>query len=79
VADGRSVGYAAPVMTLLATTSASTYTIWLIVLWGIIIPAFAIIPVMYAIAQVAGERKENLEYERGARPADDPDKVVVDV
>ncbi|WP_026911383.1 hypothetical protein [Patulibacter minatonensis] len=65
-------------MTLLASTSASTFTIWLIVLWGIIIPAFAVIPVMYAIAQVAGERKENLEYERGARP-EDPDKVVVDV
>lgn len=67
------------VMTLLATTSASTYTIWLIILWGIIIPAFATIPVMYALAQVAGERKENLEYERGARPSEDPDKVVVDV
>lgn len=65
-------------MTLLAATSASTYTIWLILLWGVIIPAFAIIPVMYALAQVAGERKENLEFERGVRPADDPDQVVVD-
>lgn len=65
-------------MSLLAATSASTYTIWLIVLWGVIIPAFAIIPVQYALAQVAGERKQNLEYERGVRPDDDPDKVVVD-
>jgi hypothetical protein len=64
-------------MTLLATTGASTYTIWLIVLWAIIIPAFAIIPVVYAIAQVAGEHKENLEFERGVRP-EDPDRVVVD-
>ncbi|MEV4419557.1 hypothetical protein AB0L40_06200 [Patulibacter sp. NPDC049589] len=66
-------------MTLLATTGAATYTIWLIILWAVIIPAFAIIPVMYALAQIAGERKENLDYERGARPVDDPDKVVVDV
>jgi len=64
-------------MTLLAITSASTYTIWLILLWAVIIPAFATIPVLYAIAQVAGERKENLEYERGVRP-EDPDRVVVD-
>lgn len=64
-------------MTLLATTGAATYTIWLILLWGVIIPAFAIIPVMYALAQVAGEHKENLEFERGVRP-EDPDKVVVD-
>ncbi|MDO9410255.1 hypothetical protein [Patulibacter sp.] len=64
-------------MTLLATTGAATYTIWLILLWAVIIPAFAIIPVMYALAQVAGERKENLEFERGVRP-EDPDKVVVE-
>lgn len=65
-------------MSLLATTSASTYTIWLIILWAVIIPAFAIIPVMYAIGQVAGERKQNLKYERGVRPENDPDQVVVD-
>lgn len=65
-------------MSLLAATSASTFTVWLILLWGVIIPAFAIIPVMYALAQVAGERKENLEYERGVRPVDDPDRVVID-
>lgn len=64
-------------MSLLATTSAATYTVWLILLWAVIIPVFAIVPVMYALAQVAGERKENLEYERGVRP-EDPDHVVVD-
>lgn len=65
-------------MSLLAAATPESFTIWLIVLWGVIIPVFAIVPVMYAIAQVAGERKENLEYERGVRP-EDPDKVVVDV
>lgn len=65
-------------MSLLAAATPESFTIWLILLWGVIIPAFAIIPVMYAIAQVAGERKENLEYERGVRP-EDPDRVVQDV
>jgi hypothetical protein len=63
---------------VLAAATPTSFTIWLILLWGVIIPAFAIIPVMYAIAQVAGERKENLEYERGVRPADDSDRVVID-
>jgi hypothetical protein len=65
-------------MSLLAATSASTYTIWLILLWAVIIPAFAIIPVVYALAQIAGEHKENVAFERGERP-EDPDRVVLDV
>jgi hypothetical protein len=62
---------------VLAAATPTSFTIWLILLWGVIIPAFAIIPVVYAIAQVAGEHKENLEFERGVRP-EDPDRVVVD-
>jgi hypothetical protein len=65
-------------MNLLATTGATTYTVWLLLLWVVIIPTFAILPVMYALAQVAGERKENQAYARGERPADDSDRVVVD-
>jgi hypothetical protein len=65
-------------MNLLATTGATTYTVWLLLLWVVIIPTFAILPVMYALAQVAGERKENQAFARGERPADDPDKVVLD-
>jgi hypothetical protein len=65
-------------MSLLATTGAATYTIWLLLLWVVIIPTFAILPVMYALAQVAGERKENQAFARGERPVDDPDKVVID-
>jgi hypothetical protein len=64
-------------MSLLAATSASTFTIWLILLWAVIIPAFAIIPVMYALAQVAGEHKENVAFERG-EVAPDEDHVVID-
>ncbi|WP_022929618.1 hypothetical protein [Patulibacter americanus] len=65
-------------MNLLATTGATTYTVWLLLLWVVIIPTFAILPVMYALAQVAGERKENQAFARGERPADDADKVVLD-
>lgn len=62
-------------MTVLAATSAFTFSFWLIALWLVIIPAFAIVPIMYALAQTAGERAENLAYARGDVP-EDPDKVV---
>ena len=63
-------------MIVLATTSAFTFSFWLIALWLVIIPAFAIIPIMYALAQTAGERAENLAYARGETTADDADVVV---
>lgn len=63
-------------MTLLASTSALTYTVWLVALWFVIIPLFAVIPIVYALAQTAGERAENLAYARGEFPADAD--VVVD-
>jgi len=65
-------------MSVLAAASATSLSIWLILLWFVIVPVFAIVPVVYALAQVAGERKENLAYARGERPADDPDTVVVE-
>jgi hypothetical protein len=67
-------------MSLLANTGtgAATYTIWLIGLWFVIIPIFAIAPIAYALAQVAGERAENLAYARGERPGADADTVVED-
>lgn len=63
-------------MMLLASTSATTYTIWLVALWFVIIPIFAIVPIVYALAQTAGERAENLAYARGERPDNDADIVV---
>ena len=63
---------------LLATTSASTYTIWLLLLWVVIIPTFAVLPVMYALAQIAGERRQNQAFARGERDENDPDQVVID-
>ncbi len=62
-------------MLVLATTSAFTFSFWLIALWFVIIPAFAIVPIMYALAQTAGERAENLAYARGDVPVD-ADRVV---
>lgn len=62
-------------MIVLATTSAFTFSFWLVALWLVIIPAFAIIPVMYALAQTAGERAENLAFARGEGP-EDADVVV---
>lgn len=62
-------------MIVLATTSAFTFSFWLVALWLVIIPAFAIIPVMYALAQTAGERAENLAFARGETP-EDADVVV---
>jgi hypothetical protein len=62
-------------MFVLATTSAFTFSFWLVALWLVIIPAFAIIPIMYALAQTAGERAENLAYARGDVP-EDADIVV---
>lgn len=62
-------------MILLATTSAFTFSFWLIALWLVIIPAFAIVPIIFALAQTAGERAENLAYARGEVP-EDPDVVV---
>lgn len=64
-------------MLVLATTSAFTFSFWLVALWLVIIPAFAIIPVMYALAQTAGERAENLAYARGDVP-EDADVVVTE-
>ncbi len=63
------------VMLVLATTSAFTFSFWLIALWFVIIPAFAIVPIVYALAQTAGERAENLAYARGEIP-EDADKIV---
>ncbi|WP_320670471.1 hypothetical protein [Patulibacter defluvii] len=65
-------------MSVLAATSGTTYTIWLILLWFVIIPGFAMVPIIYALSQVAGERAENQAYARGERP-DDADVVVTDV
>ncbi|WP_138974503.1 hypothetical protein [Patulibacter medicamentivorans] len=64
-------------MSVLAATSGTTYTIWLIVLWFILIPGFAGAAIFYALAQVAGERAENQAYARGQRQ-DDADVVVTD-
>jgi hypothetical protein len=65
-------------ISLLASTGASTYTVWLLLLWVVIIPTFVILPVMYALAQVAGERRQNQAFARGERDEDDPDQVVID-
>ncbi|WP_210494218.1 hypothetical protein [Patulibacter sp. SYSU D01012] len=67
-------------MTLLAAaTSASTYTFWLLFLWVVIIPLFAVVPIWFAIAQTRGEHRENLAYQRGERvDANDADVPVVD-
>jgi hypothetical protein len=62
-------------MLVLATTSAFTFSFWLVALWLVIIPAFAIVPIVYALAQTAGERAENLAYARGDVP-EDADVVV---
>lgn len=62
-------------MELLAVTSASTYTIWLLLLWLVIIPAFGVVAITFALAQTAGERAENLAYARGERPENDPDVI----
>lgn len=71
----RLVGYAPRVMIVLATTSAFTFSFWLVALWLVIIPAFAIIPIMFALAQTAGERAENQAFARGEVP-EDADVVV---
>ncbi len=66
-------------MNVLAEASATSLSIWLIALWFVIVPVFAITPIVYALAQVAGERAENQAYLRGERVEDDPDKIVVEV
>jgi hypothetical protein len=63
---------------LLATTGASTYTVWLLLLWVVIIPTFGVLAVMYALAQIAGERRQNQAFARGERDENDPDQVVLD-
>lgn len=62
-------------MIVLAATSTFTFSFWLVALWLVIIPAFAIIPIMYALAQTAGERAENLAFARG-EVSEDSDVVV---
>lgn len=64
-------------MIVLATTSAFTFSFWLIALWLVIIPAFAIVPIMFALAQTAGERAENQAFARGEAP-EDADVVVTE-
>ncbi|MCK9250118.1 MAG: hypothetical protein M0P31_14230 [Solirubrobacteraceae bacterium] len=63
---------------VLAAATPTSFSVWLILLWLVIIPGFAIVPLLFTFSQVAGEHRQNQAYARGERPADDPDQIVVD-
>lgn len=52
---------------MLLATSPASFTIALIVVWAIAVPALVGALIHYAVAQVLGERLENQEYEESLR------------
>ncbi|MGE4427171.1 MAG: hypothetical protein AB7G37_12030 [Solirubrobacteraceae bacterium] len=66
-------------MSAVLAATPTSFSVWLILLWLVIIPGFIMVPLIYTFGQVAGEHAQNQAYARGERPGDDPDKVSVEV